>query len=138
MKKIYVALLPLFLLIGFIFGWWVFDTKREKKELHLVAIDIAKTSNNLLLLRDIIASAQNIDAYEEVLILQLMESTNILGHLLMQNELELEEVDRELLSSVFQVTPELNTRALTSLNSREDLGGIKYVKDVIESRGHTP
>jgi hypothetical protein len=100
MKKIYVALLPLFLLIGFLGGWWISDTKSEKKDLHLVAMDIVKTSNNLLALRDIIANAQNMEAYEEMLISQLIESTNILGHLLIQNKLELEEVDRELLSSV--------------------------------------
>lgn len=131
MKKTYVALLPLFLLIGFIGGWWTFDTKSEKKDLHLVAMDIVKTSNNLLALRDLIANAQNMEAYEEMLISQLIESTNILGHLLIQNKLELEEVDRELLSSVFQVTPELNTREMLSLNPREDLSGIKYVKDIV-------
>lgn len=133
MNKIYIVLLPLFLLIGFVSGWWVFDTKSERKSLHFVTMDIIKSSNNLLQLRDVIEGDQNINTYEKVLVQQLVESTNILGHLLMQNELELEDLDKELLSSVFQVTPELKANELPPIDSHEDLSGIQYVKNTLDS-----
>lgn len=132
MKKIYFILPLLCLFVGFFCGWWVFDIRSQKKEIHLIVMDIANRSNNLSRFRDVISSEKAINEYEEILIFQLTESANVLGHVLMQSGLDLEPADRELLSSVLLATPELISGEPLNIDSFENFDGGQYLKEILE------